>query len=128
MQDSTKISTLISEAQQQRLQARFFKSDSGREPVREWIKSFSRPDMKAIGGAIAEVQLGWPIGMPLVRKMDTDLWEVRIHMSDKRIARVLFTLVEGEMILLHGFVKKSQSTPAGELKTAKDRLKQVKGG
>lgn len=128
MPSSTKISTLIEEADRQRLQARFFQTEAGREPVREWIKSFDRPDMLSIGNAIAEVQWGWPIGMPLVRKLDTDLWEVRFNISDKRIARVLFTILDEEMLLLHGFVKKSQETPPEELKTAKKRLKQAQKG
>ena len=67
------------------------------------------------------VQFGWPLGMPLVRKLDKDLWEVRIRLPD-RIARVLFTTGAGRMILLHGFIKKSQKTPQEELALAKTRL------
>ena len=67
------------------------------------------------------VQFGWPLGMPLVRKLDTDLWEVRIRLPD-RIARVLFTTGAGRMILLHGFIKKSQKAPQEELALAKTRL------
>jgi phage-related protein len=61
-------------------------------------------------------QLGWPLGMPLIRKIEKDLWEVRTRL-ESGIARVFFT-VDGEyMILLHGFIKKSQKTPQHELKT-----------
>jgi len=67
------------------------------------------------------VQFGWPLGMPLVRKLDKDLWEVCIRLPD-RIARVLFTTGAGRMILLHGFIKKSQKTPQEELALAKTRL------
>lgn len=71
---------------------------------------------------IKTVQYGWPLGMPLVRKMDKDLWEVRIHLQ-ARIARVLFTVSDGKIVLLHGFIKKSQATPQPDLKLAKDRMR-----
>ena len=59
--------------------------------------------------------------MPLVRKMEPGLWEVRINL-DKRIARILFTTDNGLMVLLHGFIKKSQKTPANDLKIARKRM------
>ena len=59
--------------------------------------------------------------MSLVRKIETGLWEVRIQL-DNRIARVLFTSHEGLMVLLHGFIKKSQKTPVNDLKVAKQRM------
>jgi phage-related protein len=62
--------------------------------------------------------------MPLVRKMEPGLWEARSDIVDG-IARVLFTEKDGQMILLHGFVKKSQKTPDNELKTARNRLKKL---
>ena len=77
---------------------------------------------KTIGEDIKTVQFGWPLGMPLVRKMDKDLWEVRIHL-ERRIARVLFTISVGKIVLLHGFIKKSQATPKADLDLAKDRMR-----
>lgn len=100
----------------------FFKTESGREPVREWIKSLPREQRKIIGEDIKTAQFGWPLGMPLVRKLDRDLWEVRIRLPDG-IARVLFTAGKGRMILLHGFIKKSQKTPPQEMALAKTRLR-----
>lgn len=79
-------------------------------------------DRKTIGEDIKTVQLGWPLGMPLVRKMEKNLWEIRIHL-ESRIARVLFTVVAGKIVLLHGFVKKSQATPKPDLDLAKDRMR-----
>lgn len=73
-----------------------------------------------VGTDINTVQLGWPIGMPVVRKLDHGLWEVRTDLGDS-IARVIFTVVDAEMVLLHGFIKKSQKTPPVDLKTAKQR-------
>ncbi|BDT68565.1 hypothetical protein os1_27500 [Comamonadaceae bacterium OS-1] len=103
----------------------FYQSESGNEPVRDWLKDLPIQDRKTMGADIKTVQFGWPLGMPLVRKMGKDLWEVRIHL-ETRIARVLFTVQGDAMVLLHGFIKKSQGTPADELAVAKTRLKQVK--
>lgn len=60
--------------------------------------------------------------MPLVRKLDKNIWEVRSNLPN-RIARILFTISGDKMVLLHGFIKKSQKTPANDLELAKHRLK-----
>lgn len=107
------------------LHVKFFQASSGKEPVREFLKDQTAEDRKQIGEDIKTVQFGWPLGMPLVRKMEADLWEVRTPINDG-IVRVFFTVVEGQMVLLHSFVKKSQQTPERELKTARNRLKTVR--
>lgn len=99
----------------------FFLTNTGREPVRDWLKSLDKEDRKIIGEDIKLVQFRWPLGMPLVRKMEADLWEVRSRLSDARIARVLFTVRNGEMALLHSFIKKSSKTPAKDLQLARQR-------
>lgn len=105
----------------------FYRSEASNEPVREWLKDLHRDDKRQIGEDIKIAQLGWPLGMPLIKKIDKDLWEVRTRLADA-IARVFFT-VDGEyMILLHGFIKKSQKTPQNELKTALSRLGTYKRG
>ena len=100
----------------------FFRTTTGREPVREWLKALPRQDRRIIGENIKTVQFGWPLGMPLVRKIDKDLWEVRSRLPD-RIARVIFTTGAGRMVLLHGFIKTSQKTPREDLALAKARLR-----
>lgn len=107
-----------------KLTVRFFRTLQGSEPVREWLRELPAADRKAVDDEIRTVQFGWSVGMPLVRKLDADLWEVRVRLKD-RIARVLFTIETGEAILLHGFIKKSQKTPADELETALKRKKQL---
>ncbi|MBV8620116.1 MAG: type II toxin-antitoxin system RelE/ParE family toxin [Curvibacter sp.] len=102
----------------------FYRTDAGSEPVREWLRELTVEDRKAIGTDIKTVQLGWPLGMPLVRKMEPGLWEIRCDIADG-ISRVLFTVKDGQMVLLHGFVKKTQKTPDNELKTARNRLKKL---
>jgi len=105
----------------------FYRTEGGNEPVREWLKDLPRDDKRQIGEDIKTAQLGWPLGMPLIRKIDKDLWEVRTRLADG-ITRVFFT-VDGEyMILLHGFVKKSHKTPQNELQTALSRLGNYKRG
>lgn len=76
---------------------------------------------RAVGFDIKTAQYGWPVGMPLIRKVEPGLWEVRSHIKDG-IARVLFTVEDHLMVLLHGFVKKSQKTPAPDLRIARQRL------
>jgi phage-related protein len=105
----------------------FFRTEGGNEPVREWLKELDAPDRKTIGEDVKTVQIGWPLGMPLVRKMDRDLWEIRVHLP-RRIARIIFTVVGAKMILLHGFIKKSQATPQEDLDLAKERLRQLRKG
>lgn len=107
------------------LSVRFFISENGREPVRDFLKALEKEDRRTVGIDIKTVQYGWPLGMPLVRKMAVDLWEVRIRLQSS-ICRVLFTVVNQEMILLHAFIKKSQKTPQSDLATAKSRLAQLK--
>jgi phage-related protein len=108
-----------------RLPARFYRSDSGREPVREWLKDLGREDRKVIGEDIKDVEFSWPIGMPLVRSLGEALWEVRSSLPHGRIARVIFCIEEESMVLLHGFIKKSQKTPRHDIDLA---LKRKKGG
>ena len=80
-----------------------------------------------IGEDIKTVQFGWPLGMPLVEKLERDIWEVRTDLG-QRIARVLFT-IHGELIvLLHGFIKKTQKTPPQDLAVARRRLRELRGG
>lgn len=109
------------------LSVKFFRTSAGTEPVRTFLQDMQQSDRKAIGTDIKEVQFGWPLGMPLVRKMEPDIWEVRSSL-DERIVRTLFTVVGAEMVLLHIFVKKSQQTPKAELDTARKRLKMLRGG
>ena len=94
------------------LEVRFFITDAGSEPVREWLKSLPTNERKVIGEDIKTVQLGWPLGMPLVHKLGDGIWEVRIKLEN-RIVRVLFALEQSTMVLLHGFIKKHRTTATG---------------
>ncbi len=104
------------------LGVRFFRTARGNEPVREWLNALGQVERRAIGEEIKTVQLGWPLGMPLVRKMAKDLWEIRVAVPG-RSARVLFTVVGDTMVLLHGFFKQSRATPSDDLDVTVARLK-----
>lgn len=104
-----------------RLPARFYRSDSGREPVREWLKSLDAEDRRVIGEDIKDVEFSWPIGMPLVRSLGGELWEVRSSLPHRRIARVIFCIEKDCMVLLRGFMKKTQKTPRQEIALARKR-------
>jgi phage-related protein len=101
----------------------FFKTDTGNEPVREWLKDLPKEDCKVIGTDILTVQYVWPVGKPLVDNLGDGIWEVRSRL-DNRIARTLFAVVDEEIVLFHGFIKKQQKTPQDELELAKKRRKQ----
>ncbi len=113
----------LTAAPKQTLSVHFYATETGNEPVREWLRSLPAEVRKTIGEDIKTVQFGWPLGMPLVRKMEPGLWEVRSKFTNG-IARVFFTLADNGnvMLLAHGFIKKSDKTPATELTTARNRL------
>ena len=107
-----------------RLPAHFYRSEGGREPVREWLKGLDREDRKVVGEDIKDVEFSWPVGMPLVRSLGRELWEVRSRLSRGRIARVLFCVEREQMVLLHGFIKKTQKTPKHDMDLALKRKRE----
>lgn len=113
---------------EKKLQAVFFKTEQDNEPVRDFLKGLPPDDKKTVGADIMAVEMSWPIGYPTVRKLDTDLWEVRTNISDKRICRVMFTVSGNKMVLLHAFIKKTQKTPKEDMELGKKRRNQVLGG
>ena len=112
------------DAKRKKLRAVFYCTDSGNEPVREWLKALTKTDKKMIGEDIKTVQFGWPLGMPLVRSLGDGLWEIRIKLSERRIARIIFFMDDNSMVLVTGFIKKSQKTSKTELDLAIKRKRQ----
>jgi phage-related protein len=108
-----------------RIPALFYRTLSGSEPVREWLKSLDKLDRFLIGTDIKTVEFGWPVGMPVCRPMGAGLYEVRTNLPINRIARVLFCIAEDRMILLHGFIKKSQKTTKPDLDLARMRKRRL---
>lgn len=112
-----------------RVPAAFYRTAQGAEPVRAWLKELALEDRKVIGTDIKTVEFGWPLGMPVCRSIRSHkgLWAVRSRLLSGRIARVLFCIEDGRMVLLHGFVKKSRKTPKTDLDIAARRMKEVSG-
>ncbi len=108
-----------------KLPAAFFESGSGKQPVREWLHTLDAEDRRLIGYDIATAEFGWPVGMPLCRSLGNGLWEIRSSISSGRIARVIFAVVDNEMVLLHGFVKKTRKTPKPEVDLALRRMREL---
>ncbi|MCY3624507.1 MAG: type II toxin-antitoxin system RelE/ParE family toxin [Candidatus Dadabacteria bacterium] len=101
-----------------RLSAYFYRSEEDREPVREWLRSLNPVDRKIIGEDIRKIEFSWPLGMPFVRSLGRGLWEVRSRLVDGRMSRIIFCVEKDRMILLHGFIKKSQKTPKKDIDLA----------
>jgi phage-related protein len=108
-----------------RIPVHFYRTTAGREPVLEWLRSLDKEDRHAVGLDLMRVQYGWPIGMPLVRSLKDGLWEVRSTLPSRRIARLMLCFHENEIVALHGFIKKSRTTPNEDLAVARRRMKEV---
>ena len=91
--------------------------------MRAWLKSLTDAERRNIGEDIAYIQYKWPIGKPRVDHISGPVWEVRSHLGN-RIARTLFAVEGGRMILLHGFIKKTRQTPATDIALALKRFKE----
>ncbi|MDQ7249446.1 type II toxin-antitoxin system RelE/ParE family toxin [Dongia sedimenti] len=109
------------------IQAKFWKhANRQAEPVRDWLLALPAEDRKNIGGDIQRVECEWPVGMPLVRSLSGGLFEVRSSLPSNKIARTLFGIDDGKMVLLHGFTKTTQKTPKADLDLARDRWREWK--
>jgi phage-related protein len=115
----------MSKASPPEVPVRFYRTETGKEPVREWLRGLDEGDRRTIGLDLMRVQFGWPIGMPLVRSLKDGLWEVRSSLPSQRIARLVLCFHDGMLIVLHGFIKKTQKTPADELALARRRMAEV---
>lgn len=111
-----------------RLPVRFYCSPTGQEPVRDWLKKLTPTERKIIGQDIKTVEYGWPIGMPTCKAMGNGLFEVRSDLPNRTIARILFCVDQNQLVLLHGFIKKTQKTPKQDLDLALTRKKSLRSG
>ena len=103
----------------------FYRTRGGAELVRDWLRSLDDRDQNTIGLDLMRVQFRWPVGMPLCRAMGDGLWEMRTNLPSNRIARLLFCVTGGRILVLHGFIKKTQKTPDEELTQARRRKKEI---
>ena len=107
-----------------RISAFFFVEESGNEPVKRFLRTLSQEERKLVGKDVRTAEYGWPIGMPTCRPLGKGFHEVRTDLPN-RISRILFRVDEKErMVLLHGFVKKTQETPEEDIDLANRRWSQ----
>ena len=116
---------LESERRTRKIPLVFYRTSSGSEPVLEWLKSLPPTERREVGRDLMRAQWRWPVGMPLCKPMGQGLWEVRSNLGSNRIARVLFRVHDGEMVALHGFIKKTQQTSLDDLALALKRMKEI---
>jgi phage-related protein len=107
------------------LPVRFYRTATGTEPVRTWLRDLPPSDRRLIGLDLYSLQRDWPVGMPLCRSMGEGLWEMRSHLEGNRVARLLFFLYGGSIGTVHGFIKKTRATPHGDLDLARRRMKEM---
>lgn len=102
----------------------FYRTRGGAELVLDWLRDLEAADRYAIGQDLMRVQYRWPVGMPLCRSLGDGLWEVRSTLSGNRIARVMFSVGQGRILALHGFIKKTRKTPEEDLALARRRKRE----
>ena len=105
---------------------RFYETPAGRPVIQEWLRAFDRPDRAILGFDLKRVQLGFPMGLPLCRSLGGGLWEVRSSLSGNREVRMIFfhDTQHKALVVVHGFIKKSQKTPKAEIDIASRRMKE----
>lgn len=107
-----------------KLAVAFYRTEAGVEPVRAWLRRLPKSERHTIGREIRTLQFGWPLGMPLVRKIEHGIWELRVGL-DTRIARVIFTVIDDTAVLIHGFIKKSRKIPGSDLALLRRRARSL---
>lgn len=103
----------------------FYRTELGTEPAREWLQELPEEERQAIGKDLLRAQWRWPVGMPLCRPLGDGLWEIRTDLPAKRTARVLISLYRGHLVALHGFIKKTRTTPESDLALARKRKREL---
>jgi phage-related protein len=111
--------------QPQKIPLVFYRTGTGGEPVREWLKELPEAERQAIGKDLLRAQWRWPVGMPLCRPLGKGLWELRTDLPTKRTARVLLCFYREHLVALHGFIKKTRTTPDEDLALARTRQKEL---
>src|SRR3984885_2586098 len=116
---------MVEGSQPRKIPLIFYRSRPGSEPVREWLKELPEAERQAIGKDLLRAQWRWPAGMPLCRPLGGGLWEVRTDLPTKRTARVLLCFYREHLVALHGFIKKTRTTPDNDLTVARKRQKEL---
>lgn len=113
-----------------KVNAVFYKTERGNEPVRETLKKLGRPIKTIVGEDIRFIELQLKLSKPEAAKLwaakspnEASIYEAR-HKVDGEQYRTLFFINENQMILVHFFHKKTQKVAKKEIEVAKNRMKQ----
>ena len=98
----------------------YYEDASGSRPAEEFIDSLDVKMRAKVFGRLELLEEKGPrLGMPFSRHLDDGIFELRT-IQGGNITRILYFFVVGERVVLtHGFVKKTQKTPSGEIARAK---------
>ena len=118
------IQDVMADSNPRKIPVVFYRTRGGSEVVRDWLRSLDERDRNAIGLDLMRIQFRWPVGMPLCRSMGDGLWEIRTSLPSNRIARLMFCVAQERIVILSGFIKKTQKTPDEELALARKRRKE----
>jgi len=116
---------MVAEKAPRKINLVFFRNSAGSEPVREWLKGLDEVERRAIGTDLLRAQWRWPVGMPLCRPLGEGLWEVRTNLPNNRTGRVLICFYHDHLVALHGFIKKTRTTPEDDLALARKRRREL---
>lgn len=107
-------------------QVTFYETNGGNEVVLDFLRSLPQNDRKTVGEDLKTLQFGYPLGMPLCRHLRSQIWELRSSLPSKREVRLLFFFHSSsqQIIVLHGFIKTSRTTPKSDIDLAERRKKE----
>lgn len=98
----------------------FYQTES-HQPLHDFINTLSKPTKSKIIRSIELLEeYGIRVGMPHVKKIDKNLYELRIRGVEE--VRILFTNEKNDIYILHGFKKKKMQIPLKEITIAKKRI------
>jgi len=95
---------------------------SVQQTIDEWPTGISANYVRIV----EQMELSGPnLGLPYTRPFGDGLFEIRAR-GEEGIGRAFFCALVGQrIVILHGFIKKTQHTPQKELKLARKRLREV---
>lgn len=99
----------------------YFSSSNNESYVNSFIKSLDRPTQAKVVRLVRSLeQLGPKICMPYSKPLGNGLYELRIR--GKQEVRIIYGYLNESIVLLHGFIKKTQKTPIKEINIAQKRM------
>jgi phage-related protein len=110
-------------------QINYYFTSNGKAPVKEWLEGIgSEPKAEIFRVLELLSKYGTELGLPFVRPIENKIYEVRAK-DRSGIYRVLyFAHTQKTFVMLHGFQKKTRTTPRKEIEIAQKRMKEIQNG